>query len=90
MLDHLRILEDFSGLTASIGIDMHKMPRRITALVEGDISYDAFEKILARFKGNDVRIVYEAGPGGFDLYDRLRMMGMNVPLGCINKMAKIV
>ena len=71
---------NFKGKTVSIGIDMHKKSWRITALVEGDIvlgitlaspTYDAFEKILARFKGNNVRIVYEAGPGGFDLYDRL-------------------
>jgi len=71
---------NFKGKTVNIGIDMHKISWRITALVEGDIvlgitlanpTYDAFEKILARFKGNHVRIVYEAGPGGFDLYDRL-------------------
>jgi transposase len=71
---------NFKGKTVSIGIDMHKKSWRITALVEEEIvlgitlaspTYDAFEKILARFKGNHVRIVYEAGPGGFDLYDRL-------------------
>ena len=63
---------NFKGKTVSIGIDMHKKSWRITALVEEDIvlgitlaspTYDAFEKILARFKGNHVRIVYEAGPG---------------------------
>jgi len=71
---------NFKGKTVSIGIDMHKKSWRITALVEEKIvlgitlaspTYEAFEKILDRFKGNHVRIVYEAGPGGFDLYDRL-------------------
>ena len=71
-----------------IGIDMHKHFWHITALVEGDIvlaltlskpRYDSFEKILAQFKGNHVRIVYKAGPGGFDLYDRLTADG----IGCI-------
>jgi len=77
---------NFKGKTVSIGIDMHKKSWRITALVEEEIvlgitlaspTYDAFEKILARFKGNHVRIVYEAGPGGFDLYDRLTDDGIN-------------
>lgn len=71
---------NFKGKTVSIGIDMHKISWRITALVEGDMvlaitfarpTYDSFKKILSRFKGNHVRIVYEAGLGGFDLYDRL-------------------
>jgi len=76
---------DFNGKTVSIGIDMHKHSWRITALVEGDIvlavtlarpSYDSFNKILAQFKGNYVRIAYEAGPGGFNLYDRLTADGI--------------
>ena len=71
---------NFKGKTVNIGIDMHKISWRITARVEGDTvlaitlarpTYDSFKKILSRFKGNHVRIVYEAGPGGFDLYDRL-------------------
>ena len=61
---------NFKGKTVNIGIDMHKISWRITALVEGDTvlaitlakpTYDSFEKILSRFKGNHVRIVYEAG-----------------------------
>ena len=39
-------------------------------------NYDAFEKVLSQFKGNYVRIVYEAGPGGFDLYARLTADGI--------------
>jgi hypothetical protein len=62
---------NFKGKTVNIGIDMHKISWRITARVEGDTilaitlarpTYDSFEKILSRFKGNHVRIVYEAGP----------------------------
>jgi hypothetical protein len=76
---------NFNGKMVSIGIDMHKHSWRMTALVEGDIAmsvtlakpnYNSFKKVLARFKGNHVRIVYEAGPGGFDLYDRLTADGI--------------
>ena len=76
---------NFNGKMVSIGIDMHKHSWRITALVDGDIvravtlgkpSYESFKKILAQFKGNYVRIVYEAGPGGFHLYDRLTADGI--------------
>ncbi len=59
---------------------MHKHSWQITVFVEGDIvlavtlakpTYDSFKKIFAPFKGNYVRIAYEAGPAGFNLYDRL-------------------
>ena len=76
---------NFKGKMVSIGIDMHKRSWRITALVEGDIvmavtlarpNYNSFKKILAQFKGNYVRIAYEAGPAGFNLYDRLTEDGI--------------
>ena len=76
---------NFNGKMVSIGVDMHKHSWRITALVDGDIvmaatlagpNYDSFIKVLAQFKGNHVRIAYEAGPGGFDLYDRLTADGI--------------
>jgi len=76
---------NFKGKMVNIGIDMHKKFWHITALVEGDIvmtvtlarpNYDSFRKILTQFEGNYVRIVYEAGPGGFDLYDRLTTDGI--------------
>ena len=76
---------NFKGKMVSIGIDMHKISWRITALVEGDTvlaitlaspNYEAFKKVISRFKGNHLRIVYEAGPGGFDLYDRLTEDGI--------------
>lgn len=77
---------NFKGKTINIGVDMHKRSWRITALVEGDIvlavnlappSYDSFMQLLSRFKGNYIRIVYEAGPGGFDLYDKLTDNGID-------------
>jgi len=76
---------NFKGKMVSIGVDMHKRSWHITALAEGEIvlpislprpNYDVFEKLLSQFKGNYVRIVYEAGPGGFDLYDRLTADGI--------------
>jgi transposase len=76
---------NFKGKMVTIGIDMHKHSWRITALVEGDVvlaltlarpNYDSFTKILSQFKGNHVRIVYEAGPGGFGLYDKLTADGI--------------
>lgn len=77
---------DFKDKVVNIGIDMHKRSWRITALVEGDIvmavtlarpKYDSFKKLLAQFEGNAIRVVYEAGPGGFDLYDRLTSDGID-------------
>lgn len=76
---------NFKGKTVNIGLDMHKLSWRITALVEGNIvlavnlappSYDSFRQLISRFKGNYVRIVYEAGPGGFALYDKLTEDGI--------------
>lgn len=76
---------NFNGKTVSIGIDIRKHSWRITVLFQGDIvlpvtlarpTYESFKKILAQFKGNYVRIAYEAGPGGFSLYDRLTADGI--------------
>ena len=76
---------NFKGKTVYIGIDMHKHYWSITASVEGQIvmavtlakpKHDSFKKLFAQFKGNYVRIAYEAGPGGFDLYDRLAADGI--------------
>jgi transposase len=76
---------NFKGKMVNMGVDLHKASWRITALVDGDIvmaitlarpKYDSFKKLLTQFKGNHLRIVYEAGPGGFDLYDRLSAEGI--------------
>ncbi len=37
--------------------------------------YGFLKKLLAHFEGNAIRVAYEAGPGGFDLYDRLTADG---------------
>lgn len=75
----------FKGKVVNVGIDMHKRSWRITALVDGDIvmamtfgrpKYDSLKKLFAEFEGNTIRVVYEAGPGGFDLYDRLTTDGI--------------
>lgn len=75
----------FQGKVVNVGIDMHKRSWRITALVDGDIvmavtlgmpKYDSLKKLFAQFEGNTIRVVYEAGPGGFDLYDRLTADGI--------------
>jgi transposase len=70
---------DVNGKVINIGVDVHKRSWRVTALVEGVIvmsgslppTYEAFKKLLKRFEGATIRVVYEAGPAGFDLYDRL-------------------
>ena len=75
----------FNGKMVSIGIDMHKHSWRITALVEGNIvmsatlarpTHDSFMRLLAQFRGNYVRIAYEAGPCGFDRCGRLTADGI--------------
>lgn len=76
---------NFKGKTVNIGIDMHKAFWHITAFVETKVvmaftlvnpKYSAFKNILSQFEGNYVRIAYEAGPGGFNLYDRLTSDGI--------------
>jgi transposase len=76
---------NFNGKMVNIGVDMHKHSWRITALVEGEMvftgtisrpNYDSFRKLLARFNNNYIRIAYEAGPGGFGLYDMLTADGI--------------
>ena len=78
---------NFNGKKGSIGVDMHKRSWHITALCGGEIvlaitlsrpKYDAFEKVLSQFKGNYVRVVYEAGPGGFDSMTGSPPMALNV------------
>lgn len=76
---------NFKGKTVNIGVDMHKSFWQITALVEKQIvlaatlakpTYDSFRRLLSRFEGNYLRIVYEAGPGGFNLHDSLTADGI--------------
>lgn len=78
---------NFKGKMVSIGVDMHKLSWRITALVEGEIvlavnlarpKYDSFSQLISRFEGNYVRIVYEAGPGVLASTTSLLMMALIV------------
>jgi transposase len=73
-----------NGKTVNIGIDVHKKSWQVTALVEGVVvravtiqpSYAVLQKLLAQFKGGKIRIAYEAGPAGFNLYDDLTADGI--------------
>ena len=76
---------NFKGKTVSIGVDLHQRFWHITALVQAQVvmkvtlaqpTYDSFRKLLTQFTGNYVRIVYEAGPAGFHLYDKLTADGI--------------
>jgi len=71
---------NIKGKVISIGIDVHKVSWRLTAVSSGEIilaltisrpDYGKFKKVLDRLKDNTLRVAYEAGPSGFDLYDRL-------------------
>jgi transposase len=72
------------GKVVSIGIDVHKVSWSITAIVEGVVvlsvtsrpTYNECKKVLARFEGATIRVAYEAGQAGFDLYDKLSADGI--------------
>jgi transposase len=73
-----------NGKTVNVGIDVHKLSWHVTALVEGVIvesatikpSYHVLKKLLAQYKGARIRIAYEAGFSGFNLYDELTADGI--------------
>src|SRR5210317_1912001 len=73
-----------NGKTVTVGIDVHKLSWHVTALVEGVIvesatikpSYRVLKKLLAQYKGARIRIAYEAGFSGFNLYDELNADGI--------------
>jgi len=75
---------DVNGKTVNVGIDVHKQSWQVTALIEGVVvtavtikpSYSVLQKLLAQFKGAKIRIAYEAGPAGFNLYDDLTADGI--------------
>ena len=69
----------------NIGIDVHKSSWRLTAVNSGEAvlaltisqpNYSKLKRILTRLEGNSVRVAYEAGPSGFDLYDKLTADGI--------------
>jgi transposase len=73
-----------NGKMVNVGIDVHKQSWHVTALIEGDVVvtvtiqpfYSVLQRLLAQFKGARIRIAYEAGPGGFNLYDDLTADGI--------------
>lgn len=75
----------FRGKVVNIGVDMHKRSWRVTAMVEATIvlavtlsrpNYAGFKKLLTQFDGNTLRVAYEAGPCGFELFDCLLADGI--------------
>ena len=70
---------NFNGKVVNIGIDVHKLSWRVTAMVEGVVVkavtikpyYSVLKKVLSHFSGAHIRVAYEAGPAGFRLYDEL-------------------
>ena len=74
-----------NGKTVNVGIDIHKVSWHVTVLVEGVIvesatiqpSYRVLKKLLAQYKSARIRIAYEAGFGGFNLYDDLTADGID-------------
>ncbi len=76
---------NFKGKRVSIGVDVHKRTWHITCLADGEKvkavtltepSSERFMGIVSKFRGNDVRVAYEAGPCGFQLYDDLTAEGI--------------
>ena len=73
-----------NGKTVNVGIDVHKLSWHVTVLVEGVViesvtikpSYRVLKKLLAPYKDARIRIAYEAGFSGFNLYDNLTADGM--------------
>ena len=74
-----------NGKTVTVGIDVHKLSWHVTALVEGVVvesvtikpCYSVLKKLLAPFRSGKIRIAYEAGPAGFNLYDDLTADGID-------------
>jgi len=67
-----------------VGIDVHKESWHVTIRTLGEEvfngripgSYISLKKVLDRYRGNSVKVAYEAGPFGFWLYDKLTEDGM--------------
>lgn len=76
-----------SGEELFVGIDLHKLSWHVSIrtadaeLFSGSIAgnWGALRRLLGRYKGYRIEVVYEAGRFGFWLYDRLMEYGV----GCI-------
>jgi transposase len=67
-----------------VGIDVHKESWHVTIRTLGEEvfngripgNYASLRKVLDRYRGNSVKVAYEAGPFGFWLYDKLTEDGI--------------
>lgn len=72
------------GKKVYVGIDVHKDSWYVTVRVAGEeifhgclpSQYDALQNLFERFSECTINVVYEAGPCGFWLYDRLSKDGI--------------
>lgn len=66
------------------GVDVNKENWNITIHTGGEEvfngripgSYNSLKKVLDKYRGNSIKVAYEAGPFGFWLYDRLTEDGI--------------
>ncbi len=81
----LNLKGSVKGKVISVGIDVHSLSWQVTALADSEVimavtiskpDYSKLKALLARLQGNILRVAYEAGPAGFDLYDKLRADGI--------------
>jgi len=72
-----------TGEELFVGVDLHKSKWHVTIrtcdveLFCGSIpgSWESLRRLLDRYQGNRIQVVYEAGCFGFWLYDRLVSKG---------------
>jgi transposase len=81
----LPLKHSVKGKVVSVGIDVHSLSWQIAALTDGEVimavtiskpDYPKLKALLVRLQGNTLRVAYEAGPAGFDLYDKLTADGI--------------
>jgi transposase len=71
------------GKTIFVGVDLHRFKWHVTVRTEDQELFsgtlpghwEALRRLLDRYRGNSVRVVYEAGYFGFWLHDRLLVYG---------------
>ena len=71
------------GKVVFVGVDLHRFKWHVTVRTEdqelfsGTLpgQWEALRQLLDRYRGNSVRVVYEAGYFGFWLYDRVLAYG---------------
>jgi transposase len=71
------------GKTIFVGVDLHRFKWHVTVRTEDEELFsgtlpghwEALRRLLDRYRGGSIRVVYEAGYFGFWLYDRLMAYG---------------